>query len=159
MKVVFRLVKLFSCLPSLSHRLTVGDRPSHSCRRAPSLLSMSIELTTEPQALDVRLGGANGLFSLKRRLEVPTHLITSVEAIDRKAIPPGEGTWLRAPGTYIPGLIRHGSYGRPPHREFWAVFRQKRVLVITIRDWEYARVILAIRDPEMHASAVSAAIS
>jgi hypothetical protein len=119
---------------------------------------MSIELTIEPQTVHVRVGGVNGLLSLKRRLDIPTHLIAGVEAMDRKAVPPGEGTWLRAPGTYVPGLVRHGSYGRPPHREFWVVFRQKRVLVIAIRDWDYARVVLAIGDPEMHASAISAAI-
>jgi len=120
---------------------------------------MSIEITTEPQNLHVRVGGVNGLLSLKRRLDIPTHLITGVEAMDRKAVPPGEGTWLRAPGTYIPGLIRHGSYGRPPHREFWAVFRPKRVLVITVRDWDYARVILGIRDPETNAAAIATAVS
>jgi hypothetical protein len=79
--------------------------------------------------------------------------------MDRKAIPPGEGTWLRAPGTYIPGLVRHGSYGRVPHRELWAVFRQKRVLVITIRDWDYARVILGIGDPETQAAAISTVLA
>jgi hypothetical protein len=95
---------------------------------------MSIELTTEPQTVHVRLGGISGLLAIKRRLDVPTHLITDVEAMDRRAIPPGEGTWLRA-------------------------FRPKRVLVITIRDWDYARVVLGLADPEMHASAISAAIA
>ena len=120
---------------------------------------MSIELTVEPQTVQVRVGGVSGLLSLKRRLDIPTHLITDAEAMDRKAVPPGEGTWLRAPGTYVPGLVRHGSYGRPPHREFWVVFRQKRVLVIGVRDWDYARVVLAIADPETHASAIATAVS
>jgi hypothetical protein len=118
---------------------------------------MSIEITTEPQSLQVRLGGIEGVLALKRRLDIPTHLVTGAEAIDRKDIPRGEGTWLRAPGTYVPGLVRHGSYGRPPHREFWAVFRPRRVLVISVRDWEYTRVVLGIGDPEVHASAISAA--
>ena len=120
---------------------------------------MSIEITTEPQNLAVRLGGIEGLLALKRRLDIPTHLVTRAEAIDRKDIPRGEGTWLRAPGTYVPGLVRHGSYGHAPHREFWAVFRPKRVLVLSIRDWEYTRVVLGIADPEVQASAISAAIA
>ena len=119
---------------------------------------MSIEVTTEPQTVRVRVGGIEGLLALKRNLDIPTHLVTAAEAIDRKDIPRGQGTWLRAPGTYIPGLIRHGSYGHAPHREFWAVFRPKRVLVIAVRDWEYTRVVLGIADPEVHASAISAAI-
>lgn len=99
------------------------------------------------------------MLAIKRHLQIFTHLITGVEAVDRKALPSGEGTWLRAPGTHIPGLVQYGSYGRPPHREFWAVFRPKRVLVITVRDWDYARVILGIRDPETHAAAIATAIS
>ena len=120
---------------------------------------MGIELTTEPKQVLVDLTGIDGVLAIKRHLKIFTHLITGVQAMDRKAIPHGEGTWLRAPGTYIPGLIRHGSYSRVPHREFWAVFRQKRVLVITIRDWDYVRVILGIRDPETHAAAIATAIS
>ena len=116
---------------------------------------MGIELTTEPEQVLIDLTGIDGLLAIKRHLRISTHLITSVEAVDRKALPSGDGTWLRAPGTHIPGLIRHGSYGRAPHREFWAVFRPKQVLVITVRDWDYARVILGIRDPETHAAAVS----
>jgi hypothetical protein len=120
---------------------------------------MGIEITTEPRQIQVDLTGVNGVLAIKRHLEIPTQLITGVEAMDRKSVPPGEGTWLRAPGTYIPGLVRHGSYGRVPHREFWAVFRQKRVLVITIRDWDYTRVILAIGDAETHAASISAALA
>jgi hypothetical protein len=120
---------------------------------------MGIELTTKPKQIQISLTGVNGVLAIKRHLEISTHLITGAEAMDRKAIPPGEGTWLRAPGTYIPGLVRHGSYGRVPHRELWAVFRQKRVLVITIRDWDYARVILGIGDPETQAAAISSVLA
>jgi len=118
---------------------------------------MGIEITTEPKQVRVDLTGIDGLLAIKRHLQISTHLITG--AMDRKALSPGDGTWLRAPGTHIPGLIRHGSYGRAPHREFWAVFRPKRVLVITVRDWDYARVILGIRDPETHAAAIAAVVS
>lgn len=119
---------------------------------------MAIELTTDPNSVTIGLTGLDGVFAIKRHLTVPTHLISGVEAMDRKDVGYVEGTWLRAPGTFIPGLIRYGSYGTVPLREFWAVYRQKRVLVITVRDWDYARVILGIRDPETYAAAVSAAI-
>ena len=120
---------------------------------------MSIELSIDGENLRLRLGGIERLLALKRHLEVPAHLVTGVAALDRTAIPPGKGTWLRAPGTYIPGLIRHGSYGVPPHREFWAVFRQRRVLVVNVRDWDYARLVLGIPEPDVHASTIAAAVS
>lgn len=120
---------------------------------------MGIELNTDPTTVQIRLGGVHGVLAIKRHLDIPTHLITSVEAMDRRVIPPGQGTWLRAPGTYIPGLIRYGSYSRAPYREFWAVFRQRRVLVITIRDWEYSRVVLGIPDPDTHAGSISTTLA
>ncbi len=119
---------------------------------------MSVGISVESETLRVRLGPIERLLAVRRGLEIPLHLVSGAAAMDRNAIPSGDGTWLRAPGTHIPGLIRYGSYGRVPHREFWVVMRQRRVLVITVRDWDYARVILAIRDPESHAAAISAAI-
>lgn len=120
---------------------------------------MSIEVSVGSQTLQLRLGPIGRLLAVKRRLEIPIHLVAGADAMDRKAVPPGDGTWLRAPGTHIPGLIRYGSYGRAPHREFWVVMRQRRVLVINVRDWDYARVILGIHDPDSHAAAISAAIA
>jgi hypothetical protein len=120
---------------------------------------MGIELTSDPNQITIDLTGFDGVFAIKRHLTIPTHLVTSVDAVDRKEVGYVEGTWLRAPGTHIPGLIRYGSYGTAPLREFWAVYRQKRVLVMTVRDWDYARVILGIRDPDNQAAAVSAALA
>lgn len=89
----------------------------------------------------------DSLFSLKGRLDIPRNQIESIEVMDRSQIPATEGTWLRAPGTHIPGLIRYGSYGREPLREFWLVLRQKQVVVVEIRDWAYHRVVIGTSDP------------
>jgi len=121
-------------------------------------ITMDIDVAVEPPTVQIRLGPIQRLFAVKRRLEIPLHLLVSAEAMDRKAIPAGDGTWLRAPGTHIPGLIRYGSYGRAPDREFWAVLRHRRVLVVTVHDWDYARAILGIGDPDSHAASISAAI-
>lgn len=56
-------------------------------------------------------------------------------------------------------MIRYGSYGRAPHREFWAVRRQRWVLVITVDDWDYARVVLGMGDPDSHAVSIAAALA
>ena len=72
-------------------------------------------------------------------------------------VPPTPGTWLRAPGTHIPGLVRYGSYGREPNREFWAVYRQREVLVVTVGDWAYSRLVLATKDPHADAATIEKA--
>lgn len=119
---------------------------------------MGIQIHVESASIQVRLSSLTGVLAVKRRLEIPLHLVVDATAVDRKAIPSGDGTWLRAPGTHIPGLIRYGSYGRKPHREFWAVLRPRRVLVIAVRDWDYVRVILGMADPDSPAAAIGAAL-
>ena len=119
---------------------------------------MGVQIRVESRSISVRLSPLTRVLAVKRRLEIPLHLVIDATAVDRKAIPPGDGTWLRAPGTHIPGLIRYGSYGREPHREFWVVLRQRRVLVITNRDWDYRRVILGTADPDSAAATISAAL-
>ena len=120
---------------------------------------MGTGVRVESQMLLVGLGPIGRVLAVKRRLEIPLHLVAGACAIDRNDVPPGEGTWLRAPGTHIPGLIRYGSYGRAPHREFWAVTRQSRVLVVTVADWEYTRVILGMSGPDSAAASISAALA
>ena len=113
---------------------------------------MAIRLRWSGDLVVVSLSGLDRLFAIKGRLDIPKSHITGVEVMPRKAVPATPGTWLRAPGTYVPGLIRYGSYGREPNREFWAVYRQAEVIVIQITDLAYSRLILATRDPHADAS-------
>lgn len=118
---------------------------------------MGIAVELASHEVQVRLSPIGRVLAVKRRLEIPLDLVSGAAAMDRGAVPPGDGTWLRAPGTHIPGLIRYGSYGRSPHREFWAVTRQRRVLVITVDEWDYLRVVLGMKDPDGPAASISAA--
>jgi hypothetical protein len=99
--------------------------------------------------------GLLGILAVKGRLDIPRSHTTSVQVMERKDVPDTEGTWLRAPGTHIPGLLRYGSYGREPLREFWAVARHRRVVVIDVRDWAYHRLVLGVPDPDEFAANVS----
>jgi hypothetical protein len=108
---------------------------------------VAIDVGGEPGMLTIRLSGVDAVLSLKRRLDVPGHRITSVDVVPRRDVPRSPGTWLRAPGTHLPGVARYGSYGRRPRREFWAVRRQDPVLMIEAADWDYARIVLGVPDP------------
>lgn len=115
---------------------------------------MPIGLQLKSDLLTVTLSGPSALFALKGRLDVPLEHVTAVEVMLRGAVPSTPGTWLRAPGAHIPGLIRYGSYGRKPKREFWAVYRQREVLVIEVAEWAYSRLVLATRDPHADAAMI-----
>jgi hypothetical protein len=113
-------------------------------------MGIKVERTTDTIVL--RMGPVDSIFAMKGRLDIPASHVTSVTAMDRKAVPLTEGTWLRAPGTYVPGLVRFGSYGREPKREFWRVLRHRRVVVIDVRDWSYHRLVLGVPDPDTFAA-------
>ena len=108
--------------------------------------------------LQVALTGWDRVLALKSSLSVPVASITSVEAKGRNEIERLPGRWLRLPGTYVPSMVHHGSYGRKPHRDFWALFRQERVLVVHMAGWEYERLILAVADPDAVAAELSRAL-
>ena len=115
---------------------------------------MGIGLVVGGDHLTVRLNGADRIFALRSQLRVPLWHVTSVDVIARKAIPPTPGTWLRKPGTHIPGVVRYGSYGLQPNREFWALYRQRYALVVEIEDWAYARVVLGVKDAPLRAAEI-----
>lgn len=75
---------------------------------------MAVEVTVDPSFVRVELTGLDALFAFKRRLEIPTRLVSEVRALRRSEVPHREGTWLRAPGPHLPGLIRHGLHDRDP---------------------------------------------
>jgi hypothetical protein len=118
---------------------------------------MPITLRPAGDLIVVEFSGPSRVFGLKGRLDIPQSHITSVEVVHRKEVPPTPGTWLRAPGTHIPGVVRYGSYGREPNREFWAVYRQREVLVVAVRDWAYSRLVIATKDPQADAATIRGA--
>jgi hypothetical protein len=119
---------------------------------------MAVHAAVEPQHLLVELAGWDRLLTLKRRVRVPLDAVSAVEAKHRSEIKRLPGRWLRLPGTYVPSMVHHGSYGRRPHRDFWAIFRQERVLVVHCRGWEYERLVLAVPDPDFVAGELSRAL-
>ena len=109
---------------------------------------MAVAVRVEGNHLVVDLHGWDRLLSIKGRLDVPVTAITGIEAKSREEIKALPGRWLRLPGTYVPSMVHHGSYGRRPNRDFWALFRQDRVLVVRMDGWDYQRIVLGMEDPD-----------
>lgn len=116
---------------------------------------MAIDIEVSNDLVVVNLTRKDRVFALKGRLTIPSDKVRSVDAMPRRDVPPGFGTWIRYPGTYIPRLMRHGSYGLGANREFWAVLRQDDVLVISVDEWDYTRLVLGTANPAMDAMRLS----
>ena len=117
---------------------------------------MAVTARVADDQVIVELRGFDRILSLKGRLAVPAATITSVEAKPRESVQRLPGRWLRLPGTYVPSMVHHGAYGLGADREFWAIFRQERVLVIRTEGWNYARLILGVSNPDEVAAELSA---
>ena len=105
---------------------------------------MKITVSDDGRTVAFRLAPLQVPLAFKSKLEVPVEAIRSVQAMSRSEVP--HGPLIRAPGTYIPGLARFGSFGRKPNRHFWAVARHDPVLVIDLEGWEYARIVVGVAD-------------
>jgi hypothetical protein len=116
---------------------------------------MGVGAHLEGDLLVVELSGFDKVLSLKARLEVPRAVVTSVQAQDRESVERLPGRWLRLPGTYVPSAVHHGSYGLRPNRDFWAVYRQERVLVVKLDGWDYRRLVLGVAEPDRVAAELS----
>ncbi len=113
---------------------------------------MAIEIEVSGDLVVISTG-KDRICALKSSLRISAKRIGSVEVLPRREVPPGRG--VRLPGTYIPGVVHHGSYGFGANRESWAVFRPDEVLVVTVDGWEYRRIVLGTENPASDAMRLS----
>ncbi len=117
---------------------------------------MRISVADDGRTVIFRLSPLQAPLAFKSKLEVPVEAITSAEAVPRSDVP--FGPIIRAPGTFIPGLVRFGSYGRKPNRHFWAVVRHDPVLVVDLDDWDYQRLVIGVDDAAQAAGSIQVAM-
>jgi hypothetical protein len=112
-----------------------------------------IEIT--PTSLVVHVRGADKLFALASRLEVPLEHISAVEA----SPPEAHGVWhgLRMAGTNLPGVITAGHFLQHGEWAFWDVHDPARAIAIRLHDESYAKLIIGVDDPAATVAAIRVA--
>lgn len=92
--------------------------------------------------------GAHRFWALRGRVRVRLDHIREVRA-DPEALRQGwaGGLWIRVPGTYVPGLIKAGTYRRPDRTEFWDVGRSGRAIVVELEGADFDRLVVDVADP------------
>jgi hypothetical protein len=120
---------------------------------------MAVSIEVAPPVVRVTLSGITPVLSFKRRFEIPLDKIESVATRERGDVPVMERGWLRLGGTHVPGIARFGTYGTKGRKQFWAVGGRPPVLVINVRDWDYQRVVLGVKQPDVVAGAIRAGMA
>jgi hypothetical protein len=101
-----------------------------------------MKLHLENSTLNIELNTSEKVLSLPGSLAIPWTHITEVKAAE-----PASNWWdIRAPGTFLPGVIKAGTYYTRRGKEFWYYPKGKKPLVLELRDENYKRIILGLDD-------------
>lgn len=109
-----------------------------------------VELTQE--ALIVRVQGMDQLWALKSRLEIPLFHVVGAEADPEVALAWWKG--IRAPGTYVPGVIAAGTFYQEGEKVFWDLHDPEKTVVIWLKDEKYSRLVMEVEDPASTVEAI-----
>lgn len=103
-----------------------------------------MELYIENDELRLELQGFERLLAVRKQLIIPVSQITGVH----HERPPLFKFEMRSPGTFLPGLIKAGTFSSKDGRDFWYVHQwQKDIVVIELqaanKKKDYSRIILS----------------
>jgi hypothetical protein len=88
----------------------------------------------EPNQLTIKLEGAEQVWALKRRLQIPQYAIEDVDYVTSMPSMQDYRGYVRIPGTAVPWYFLAGTYIYRGKQEFWYVkMRQPGVLVLTLK--------------------------
>lgn len=108
-----------------------------------------MQLTLQDHQLTIALSGWERLwtFHLGSTIEIPlSHIqqVTSEKPADR-----GFNLLdIRAPGTFLPGVIKAGTYYTRNGREFWYVAQDNHYLTLDLQNDYYQKIVLTIEENE-----------
>lgn len=106
---------------------------------------MHLHLTTDQ--LVIELTGTERLwaFHVGKTIMVP---LSHIRQVSTEA-PQGHWSDLRAPGTFMPGVIKAGTYYTRNGREFWYAINTPHFLTLNLSEKEYyKRIVLTLEDNE-----------
>ena len=113
-----------------------------------------MKLTIYNGKLKIDLRDREKVLAIKRDFEIPLEHIVEVKT----EAPTTSWREIRAPGTYLPGVIKAGTYYTPRGKEFWYVTK-KGCLVLELRDEPYKRIILSVDRYKQWAERIKKAVS
>jgi hypothetical protein len=116
---------------------------------------MKIDLTNKQLTIQLTATERLLAFHISSAITIPvTHIATATNEE-----PASNWKEIRAPGAFIPGLIKSGTYYTDRGREFWYVTRSTDYLILELKDEYFKRIILTIDDSEALARQIQAAIA
>jgi len=116
---------------------------------------MAVEIKTSEAVLSLRVTGADQLFGLRSRLEVPMEEVIGARTLAAKEAK--SDLWIRTGGLGLPGVATVGHFrGREAKKQWWRVYRASEVLVIDLAPKSrFDRLVLQVDRPERTAARIN----
>jgi hypothetical protein len=116
-----------------------------------------VDVQIEGDRIVFEVEGADKLWSLRSRLELPLAHVTSIEH------DPGQvGRWwhgFKIIGTDVPGLFAAGTFVFHGGLVFWDVRHPDRAVIVSLDHEHYSQLIVEVADPQAVVSRVRAALA
>lgn len=103
---------------------------------------VDIEIAGTMVTIQVR--GTHRLLSLCERVSFPVSQVRDIAPAGVDLRPP----WMRAPGTFFPGVIAAGVFRGKGRKEFWDTRFDGRGLRIDLAGAEFTRIVVDVEDPD-----------
>jgi hypothetical protein len=103
---------------------------------------MKLNLENDNLIIDLEWYEQFWAVTLNKQIQIP------LSHIDRVSTAEPSSNWsdLRAPGSFLPGIIKAGTYYTKQGKEFWYAVTDKNYLTLELHDEPYRRLIITIPD-------------
>ena len=115
-----------------------------------------VSVTIDDGVLGVEMHGADKLWSLRSHIDIPLRNVRSIRRDPDRVREWWSG--LRAPGTWIPGVVKAGTFHKDGESVFFDVHDPANTVIIELRDERYSELVLEVDDPERVVAVVRAAL-
>lgn len=112
-----------------------------------------MKLDIGEKVLRVKLNPIEMILTMRGSLDIPLKNIKGASTEK-----PGREWGARAPGTYIPFIIKAGTYLFGTGKEFWFTTIGKPYLVIETEGWSYRKVVLTMDGNKEWAERINGAV-
>ncbi|MBF6332852.1 hypothetical protein [Nocardia transvalensis] len=103
-----------------------------------------VEIEVSGTTVTVHVLGAHRFLGLREQLSFDLADITEVAIAEVDRRPP----WVRAPGTFFPGVIAAGTFRGKGRKEFWDTLFDGRAVRIELSGADFTRLVVDVADPD-----------
>jgi hypothetical protein len=103
---------------------------------------MKLNLTIDRLIIELEWYEQLWAVTLDRQMRIPLDRIERVTTVE----PQSNWAEVRAPGTFLPGVIKAGTYYTKRGKEFWYVTSDQDYLTLELHDESYRRIVITIPD-------------